>query len=91
MLTDCGSSAQLLARRRVDTNLSSGASAKNRRTQKARKPIGSRSFTPGLKPRPPKEKTFSAIRETVPSQQALERQVLAKGSAQGKRKSGGEV
>jgi hypothetical protein len=55
------------------------------------KPVAYRGFTPRLKPRPPKEKTFSAIRETVPSQQALERQVLAKGSAQGKRKSGGKV
>jgi hypothetical protein len=35
--------------------LSSGASANNRRTQKARKPSGFKDFTPGLKPRPPKE------------------------------------
>ncbi len=30
------------------------------------KPIGFRNLTPGLKPRPPKEKTFSASCETVP-------------------------
>src|SRR5258708_3694365 len=34
---------------------SSGASARNRRTQKTRKPIGCERFTPELKPRPPKE------------------------------------
>jgi len=36
--------------------LSSGASAKDRRTRKARKPIGSKNYRPGLKPWPPKRK-----------------------------------
>src|SRR4029077_4310611 len=35
--------------------LSSGASARNRRTQKPRKPVHSHPFTTGLNPRPPKE------------------------------------
>jgi len=30
------------------------------------KPIGHKDFTPGLKPRPPKETTFSASCEAVP-------------------------
>jgi len=31
------------------------------------KPIGYKGFTPGLKPRPPKEQTFSVSCEAVPS------------------------
>jgi hypothetical protein len=30
------------------------------------KPVGHRSFTPGLKPRPPEERTFSASCEAMP-------------------------
>ncbi len=34
------------------------------------KPIGPKRFTPGLKPRPPKERTFSAACESVPSRES---------------------
>src|SRR6266404_4761575 len=45
---------------------SSGASARNRRTQKTRKPIGCERFTPGLKPRPPKETARAQAGVPVP-------------------------
>src|SRR6266446_4512776 len=63
--------------------LSSGASARNRRTQKTRKPIGCERFTPGLKPRPPKETARAQAGVPVPRRPKQEQEQPKRGGPLG--------